>query len=113
MVADNEQDARAAQVVIPASDDVPVPAVDRPDHRVRVITFAPEPLYEWYVDAPRVWNLTPLADQQIGAIIMKIGGGIIFGVLIVIAFFKWFDMEEGKARADAADQETRDRQALD
>ena len=78
-----------------------------------VITFAPEPLYDWYVDAPRVWNISPLADQQIGAIIMKIGGGILFGVLIVIAFFKWFNMEEGKARADAADQEARDRQALD
>ena len=78
-----------------------------------VITFAPEPLYDWYVDAPRVWNLTPLADQQIGAIIMKIGGGILFGVLIVIAFFKWFNMEEGSTRADAADQEAPDRQALD
>ena len=78
-----------------------------------VITFAPEPLYDWYVDAPRVWNISPLADQQIGAIIMKIGGGILFGVLIVIAFFKWFNMEEGNARADAADEEAPDRQALD
>ena len=62
-----------------------------------VITFAPEPLYDWYVDAPRVWNISPLADQQIGAIIMKLGGGILFGVLIVIAFFKWFNMGGGQS----------------
>ena len=58
------------------------------------ITFAPEPLYEWYVSAPRIWGITPLADQQIGAVIMKMGGGAIFLLLIVVLFFRWYQREE-------------------
>ena len=58
------------------------------------ITFAPEPLYKWYVSAPRIWGITPLADQQIGAVIMKMGGGAIFLLLIIILFFRWYQREE-------------------
>ena len=58
------------------------------------ITFAPEPLYKWYVSAPRIWGITPLADQQIGAVIMKMGGGAIFLLLIIVLFFRWYQREE-------------------
>ena len=58
-----------------------------------IITFAPAPIYDHYVNAPRLWNITPLVDQQIGGIIMKVGSGFLFLTLIIIAFFKWF--EEG------------------
>ena len=58
-----------------------------------IITFAPEPIYDHYVNAPRLWNITPLVDQQIGGIIMKVGSGFLFLTLIIIVFFKWF--EEG------------------
>ena len=71
------------------------------------ITFAREPLYQWYVDAPKVWPLSAVVDQQLGAIIMKIGGGILFMTLIIVAFFKWFNQEEEKTVAatpvDASD----------
>ena len=71
------------------------------------ITFAREPLYQWYVDAPKVWPLSPVVDQQLGAIIMKIGGGILFLTLMIVAFFKWFSQEEEKTAAatpvDASD----------
>ena len=69
------------------------------------ITFSKEPLYQWYVDAPRIWNLSPLADQQIGGIIMKMGGGAIFLVVIIVAFTRWYNQEEQKTRAEAAERE--------
>ena len=64
------------------------------------ITFSREPLYQWYVDAERIWSVTPLVDQQIGAIIMKIGGGAIFLTLIIVLFFRWFGREEEKTKAE-------------
>lgn len=69
------------------------------------ITFSTEPLYDWYVDAPRVWGMSVVVDQQIGAIIMKIGGGAFFMVLIIMAFFKWFNQEESRNQIEATDRE--------
>ena len=64
------------------------------------ITFSSEPLYEWYTKSPTLWNISPLVDQQIGGIIMKIGGATLFLTLFVIIFFRWFNEEERKSRLD-------------
>ena len=69
------------------------------------ITFSKEPLYQWYVDAPRVWAISPLADQQAGGIIMKMGGGAIFMVLLIVVFFRWYNGEERRTRAEAAEHD--------
>lgn len=53
------------------------------------ITFAGYPLYQWYVDAPEIWGVGDVTDQQIGAIIMKVGGGVLFMSLVIVAFFRW------------------------
>ena len=71
------------------------------------ITFSREPLYQWYADAPRIVALSPLFDQQVGAIIMKIGGGGLFLTLLVVAFFRWYGHEEEMTRAAASDTEYR------
>ena len=65
------------------------------------LVFATEPLYEFYVNAPRISVLTPLTDQQIGAVIMKIGGGVLFLGLLIVIFFRWFGEEERKRIADS------------
>ena len=70
------------------------------------ITFSREPLYQWYVEAPSIWPLSTVVDQQIGAIIMKIGGGAIFMALIIVAFFRWYNREE-KADSEPSVSETR------
>ena len=72
------------------------------------ITFSREPLYQWYVNAPRIWDISPVVDQQLGAIIMKIGSGAIFMVLIIVAFFKWFSHEEERTAAQASEREFHD-----
>lgn len=58
------------------------------------LTFAGEPLYQHYVDAQRITSISALADQQIGAIIMKIGGGLLFLGLLVVTFYRWYGIEE-------------------
>ena len=70
-----------------------------------MITFAEEPLYQFYVEAPRIWSVSPLVDQQIGAIIMKIGGGAIFLTILVVAFFRWFNKEEETRKAEASERD--------
>lgn len=68
-----------------------------------IITFAEEPIYEFYVNAPRIWGLSPLLDQQLGGIIMKVGSGIYFLTLLIIIFFKWFNQEEAERKQESAE----------
>ena len=75
------------------------------------ITFSREPLYEFYVEAPRLFGLSPVVDQQIGAIIMKLGGGLFFMVLLIVFFFRWYSQEEGMGKAESAEAEYRDEYA--
>jgi putative membrane protein len=58
-----------------------------------IITFADEPLYTWYVDAPRTWGLSPLDDQKIGGLLMWVAGNLwIWGAMSVL-FFRWARQE--------------------
>lgn len=50
-----------------------------------VITFAPRPLYAPHALTPYVWGLTPLADQQLGGVIMWVPAGVIFAASIMIS----------------------------
>ena len=59
-----------------------------------MITFSKEPLYDWYIDAPRVFGISAMLDQQLGGIIMKVGGGGVFLTLLVIIFLKWYWTEQ-------------------
>ena len=53
------------------------------------IAMADHVLYPAYSIAPRVWDLTPMSDQQIGGLIMWIPGGLLFYVVMTFVFFKW------------------------
>jgi hypothetical protein len=41
---------------------------------VLLLALLPEPVYDYYVEAPRLWGLTPLEDQQIAGGLMLAGG---------------------------------------
>lgn len=58
------------------------------------LTFAQEPIYKFYVSVPRLINLSPLEDQQIAGLIMKLGGGLLLWSVIATLFFKWNSREE-------------------
>lgn len=54
------------------------------------LTFASEPLYTAYAQAPQlVWWLDPVQDQQVAGLIMKIVGGLILWGVIAVLFFRW------------------------
>ena len=61
-----------------------------------MITFSTDVLYPTYAAAPRLWDIPPLQDQQIGGLIMKVVGGLILWVLAAVIFFFWFNHEEAE-----------------
>lgn len=56
-----------------------------------VFTFVPTVLYAPYADAPRLWGISAVTDQQIGGLIMWYPGNLPYATWLVIAFYRWFD----------------------
>ncbi|TSI09322.1 cytochrome c oxidase assembly factor CtaG [Lysinibacillus sp. BW-2-10] len=99
-----------------------------------LIIFNPEPLYATYTDGetwlkamelcvpistlaglslsgPELFNnMTPIADQQMGGVLMKILQEIIFIVVLVRVFVRWW-REEKKNEADITEKALREFQA--
>jgi putative membrane protein len=59
-----------------------------------MITFAPEPLYPHYVDAPRLFGASIIADQEGAGLLMWMPGGMIYLLAVTVIFFKWVGKEE-------------------
>ncbi len=64
------------------------------------ITFSAVAIYPFYVEAPRLWGMSALLDQQIAGLIMKILGGIVLWIVATIIFFTWFHREESSAKIE-------------
>lgn len=58
------------------------------------ITFSTQIIYPLYAIAPKLWGLTPLTDQQMAGLIMKLMGAIYLWILLTVRFFQWFTHEE-------------------
>jgi putative membrane protein len=66
-----------------------------------LITFAHEPIYPTYANAPRLWIDSPLADQTLAGAIMKVAGLLTFGLRFVLIFLAWYrdeTMPKGRRR---------------
>jgi putative membrane protein len=58
-----------------------------------MITGAERVLYPFYEAAPRLFDLTPLADQRLGGVIMWVPSGLIPLGAFTIVFFRWVAAE--------------------
>ena len=67
-----------------------------------LITLSRETLDPFYAEAPRVWGLSPLADQQLGGLIMWVPGGLLFWVAMSVVWFRWSARETAGDAADRA-----------
>lgn len=54
-----------------------------------MITGADHVLYPFYEAAPRLFDLTPLADQRLGGVIMWVPAALIPLVAFTVVFFRW------------------------
>ncbi|MDF2750229.1 MAG: hypothetical protein K0T00_1405, partial [Gaiellaceae bacterium] len=68
-----------------------------------LLALIPDPVYEFYVDAPRrVWGLDPLRDQQIAGVAMSLAEAAVFFAAFAYFFARFFaeqDAEQPDARA--------------
>jgi putative membrane protein len=56
-----------------------------------IIALAEVPIYPLYWQAPRVFGLSPQADQQLGGLIMWIPGALAYFFVLSIIFFLWLE----------------------
>jgi cytochrome c oxidase assembly factor CtaG len=59
-----------------------------------MLALLPEPVYDFYVDAPRLWGLSPLADQQIAGVLMTVSEAVVFFALFAFFFVRFMAEEE-------------------
>jgi putative membrane protein len=71
------------------------------------ITFTTDQLYDFYAEAPRVYGISPVTDQQLGGLIMKIPGSLVFWGTITVIFFSWAAREEAAEAAEKEQSEAR------
>ena len=66
-----------------------------------LMALIPEPVYEFYVDAPRrVWGLDPLRDQQLAGVAMSLAEAVVFFAAFAYFFVRFF-REQDAAEPDA------------
>lgn len=66
------------------------------------LTFSSVAIYPVYGDAALAWGLSPVADQTIAGVVMKIGGGLILWVTIAVIWFRWTSEERDWEQLDSA-----------
>jgi len=60
-----------------------------------LITLVPEPIYAFYEEAPRIWGLDALADQQIAGIVMAGSESVVFFAVFAVYVARFFADEAG------------------
>ncbi len=58
------------------------------------VTFSSVVVYPLYAYTPKILGLTPLVDQQVAGLLMKLLGTLFLWILVSIRFFQWFSHEE-------------------
>jgi cytochrome c oxidase assembly factor CtaG len=59
-----------------------------------LLALLPEPVYDYYVEAPRLWGLTPLEDQQIAGVLMTVSEAIVFFGVFAFFFVRFMAEED-------------------
>jgi len=61
-----------------------------------LITLAPQPLYPFYGQRPQLWGLSPLADQQLGGLLMWLPADMILMLFNLVILYGWLSRPSPK-----------------
>ena len=70
-----------------------------------LLALLPEPVYDFYVEGPGLWGLSPLTDQQIAGVTMAVEQAIVFFAVFAFCFLR-FLREQESADEDLAQPRT-------
>jgi putative membrane protein len=59
-----------------------------------LLTFSGKPWYSAYATSAQAWGLTPLADQELGGLIMWIPGGLIYLGVTLLLMASWLRLSD-------------------
>jgi putative membrane protein len=59
-----------------------------------LLALLPRPIYDFYVEAPRVWGISPLTDQQMAGVIMAVSEAVVFFAVFAYFFFRFLAEQE-------------------
>ena len=59
-----------------------------------LLALLPNPAYDWYVHADRLWGLSAATDQQIAGVTMSVEQAIVFFAIFAFFFFRFLGEEE-------------------
>lgn len=62
-----------------------------------LLALLPSAIYDFYEEAPRLWGLDPLTDQQIAGVIMAGSEAIVFFAIFAVYIVRWLADEEAAA----------------
>jgi putative membrane protein len=66
-----------------------------------VLSFAPQPIYSYYSDMPRLWGISVLDDQRLSGIIMWIPGSMMYFMAALTLIFLILSGEGRKPVAES------------
>ena len=55
-----------------------------------MMALVPDPIYDFYEQAPRLWGLSPILDQQIAGVSMAAAEAIVFFAVFAFFFARFF-----------------------
>ncbi len=61
-----------------------------------VLAFADSPIYSYYLDVPRIWNISVMTDQRISGVVMWIPGSMMYIIAALILISQLLSQEERK-----------------
>jgi len=62
-----------------------------------MMALVPDPIYDFYVDAPRLWGLSPILDQQIAGVSMAAAEAVVFFAAFAFFFARFFAEQDAVA----------------
>jgi putative membrane protein len=62
-----------------------------------MMALVPEPIYDFYEEAPRLWGLSPILDQQIAGVSMAGAEAIVFFAAFAYFFSRFFSEQDAEA----------------
>lgn len=65
------------------------------------LIFGETPLYQVYIESPKLWGWNAMTDQAVAGTIMKLGGGFLLWTVMTFIFIHWYAEQKAWDKLEA------------